>query len=90
MFGERLKELRTERHLTQKQLAEELGYVQAMIHFWEKGINEPTESAIRKTAIFFDVTTDYLLGLEDETGAKIKANNYYDQRHNRGNIYNGR
>lgn len=82
MFGIRLKELRLERHLTQKQLAQELGYVQAMIHFWENGVNEPTESAIRKTALFFNVSTDYLLGLEDETGAKIK-NAIYD---NHGNI----
>lgn len=65
MFGIRLKELRTEKHLTQKQLAEKLGYNQSMICFWERGVNEPTESAIRKVALFFEVSADYLLGLED-------------------------
>ena len=65
MFGEKLKELRIENKLSQKKLAEELGYTQSMICFWEKGINEPTESAIRKTAIYFGVTSDYLLGLEE-------------------------
>ena len=65
MFGTRLKELRIEKNLTQKQLAEQLGYNQSMISFWEKGINEPTETAIRKAALFFQVSADYLLGLED-------------------------
>ena len=50
---------------SQKQLAEQLGYNQSMISFWEKGINEPTETAIRKAALFFEVSADYLLGLED-------------------------
>ena len=66
VFGERLKELRKEHGLTQKALAEELGYNQSMICFWERGVNEPTESAIPKAAIFFDVTADYLLGLSND------------------------
>ena len=65
-FGERLKELRLERGLTQKALAHELGYNQSMICFWERGVNEPTESAIRKTALFFEVSADYLLGLSND------------------------
>ncbi|MBQ8657519.1 MAG: helix-turn-helix transcriptional regulator [Clostridia bacterium] len=65
MFGIKLKELRIEKGLTQQQLAEKLGYNQSMISFWEKEVNEPTESAIRKTAQFFGVSSDYLLGLED-------------------------
>lgn len=65
-FAERLKELRTEKGFSQKALAEKLGYNQSMISFWENGVNEPTESAIRKTALFFGVSTDYLLGLTDE------------------------
>jgi len=65
MFGIKLKELRIEKGLTQQQLAEQLGYNQSMISFWEKEVNEPTESAIRKAAQFFGVSTDYLLGLED-------------------------
>lgn len=65
-FAERLKELRLEKGITQKALAESLGYNQSMISFWENGVNEPTESAIRKVAVFFDVPADYLLGLKDE------------------------
>ena len=65
-FGIRLKELRTEKGLSQKALAEKLGCNQSMVCFWENGVNEPTESSIRKTALFFEVSTDYLLGLTDE------------------------
>lgn len=70
MFGIRLRELRQERGLSQKQLAEAIGCNQSMISFWETGVNEPTESAIKKAAVFFNVSSDYLIGLEDETGAK--------------------
>ena len=65
-FGQKLKELRKEKGLSQKALAEQLGCNQSMICFWERGINEPTENAIRKTALFFEVSADYLLGLTDE------------------------
>lgn len=65
MFNEKLKELRIEKGLSQAELAKELGYTQAIISFWEKGVHEPTESAIRETANFFGVTCDYLLGLEN-------------------------
>lgn len=65
-FGERLKELRTEKGLSQKALASKLGCNQSMISFWENGVNEPTESAIRKAALFFEVSADYLIGLTDE------------------------
>ena len=65
-FAERLKELRQEKGITQKALAESLGYNQSMISFWENGVNEPTESAIRKAALFFEVSADYLIGLADE------------------------
>jgi transcriptional regulator with XRE-family HTH domain len=65
-FGERLKELRTEKGLSQKTLAEQLGCNQSMVSFWENGVNEPTENVIRKAALFFEVSADYLLGLTDE------------------------
>ena len=66
MFGEKLKELRKEKGYSQKALAEQLGYNQSMICFWERGVNKPTESAIRKTALFFDVSANYLLVLKDD------------------------
>lgn len=71
MFNEKLKELRTENNLTQIQLAKIIGCNQSMIARWEKAECEPTENVIRKVALFFKVSADYLLGLEDESGRKI-------------------
>lgn len=84
MYGKILKELRKEKGLTQKKLALMLDCDQSMIARWEKGECEPTESAIRRTAIFFGVSADYLLGLEDETGAKTYINNSFNNFQNNG------
>lgn len=63
-FGTRLYELRKERGLSQVALAKAIGVTQKAIDFWEKNINEPKASYIVAIAKFFDVSTDYLLGLE--------------------------
>ena len=63
-FQSRLKELRTEKNLSQQKLAQQIGVTQKAIDFWEKGINEPKASYIIKLAIFFGVSSDYLLGIE--------------------------
>ena len=86
MFNEKLKELRLEKGLSQKKLALILECNQSMITRWEKGECEPTESVIRRAAIFFDVSADYLLGLEDETGAKTYINNSFNNFNNNGNF----
>ena len=86
MFNEKLKELRKEKGLTQKKLALLLDCDQSMITRWEIGECEPTESVIRRTAVLFDVSADYLLGLEDETGAKTYVNNSFNNFHNSGNF----
>ena len=65
-FEIRLKELRIEKSLSQASLAVEIGVTQKAIDFWEKGINEPKASYIIKLAKFFGVSSDYLLGIEDD------------------------
>ena len=65
-FEVRLKELRIEQNLSQAALAKEIGVTQKAIDFWEKGINEPKASYIIKLAKFFGVSSDYLLGMEDD------------------------
>ena len=72
-FGERLKELRLEKGLTQKQLANEIGNTQSAIVYWESNKQEPTISTLKKLCRFFNVSADYLLGLEDDFGARIPA-----------------
>jgi len=71
MFSENLKELRLEKNLTHQQLADEIGFSRTIIGFWESRKREPTGKALIALAKFFDVSTDYLLGLEREDGSKI-------------------
>ena len=77
-FAEILKELRKEKKLTHKQLAEKIGYSKAIIGFWESGARQPTAEAIIILANFFNVSTDYLLGLENEDGTKIHISNSFN------------
>lgn len=72
LFCKILKELRTARSLTQKELAQELKYSQSVISDWEKGATQPTAQAIIALAEFFDVTTDYLLGVYTEEQYSVK------------------
>ena len=64
-FSERLKELRMEKQLSQKMLAEKLGVSQPAIARWEANLQIPNVDIAVLVAKFFGVTTDYLLGLED-------------------------
>lgn len=63
-IGKIIKYLRLEKNLTQLQLAKEIEVSQKAIDYWEREVNEPKASYIIKLAKFFQVSTDYLLGLE--------------------------
>ena len=65
MIGETIRYLRNERGLTQAALAKEIGVSQKAIAYWERGVNEPVASNILSLAVFFNVTTDELLGRKD-------------------------
>ncbi len=65
-FSELLTDLRKEYNLSQMQLAEKIGVSQSTIAKLEIGRNEATASTLTKLAAYFDVSTDYLLGLSDE------------------------
>lgn len=65
MIGESIKTLRIEKNMSQQALAEEIGVSQKAIDYWERGVNEPKASYIIKLATFFNVSSDYLLGMSD-------------------------
>lgn len=62
----RLKELRNERELSQRELAKAIGVSPKAVNFWELGVNEPKASYIIALAKFFGVSTDYLLGVTND------------------------
>lgn len=64
-FGERLKQLREEANLTMEQLAVSLGTKKQTISRYENNQREPEYATLIKIAQFFNVSTDYLLGLKD-------------------------
>lgn len=66
LFGERLKYLRNERELGQNNLAEKLQLSNASISYWETGKQIPSAEAVFKLAVFFSVSSDYLLGLTND------------------------
>lgn len=61
-IGEGIKELRTEKGLSQEGLARQIGVSQKAIDYWERGVNEPKASYILALCDFFDVSADDLLG----------------------------
>lgn len=65
-FGVKLKKLRTERNLTQLQMAEILETSKSNISKYEAGSVEPSLDTIEKLANYFCVSSDYLLGLSNE------------------------
>lgn len=66
IFTQRLKELRKERGLTQKQLAEVLETADDSIFSWEKGRSQPSIETLQKICNYFNVSADYLIGLKND------------------------
>ena len=58
----KISELRKERNLSQRQLANELLTSQANLSRWEQGLNEPSIIECWKIADYFGVSIDYLCG----------------------------
>ena len=64
-LGSKIKKLRTEKELTQKDLADQLHITFQTISKWENNENEPDIATLRELAKLFDCSLDYLLS-EDE------------------------
>lgn len=61
-IGRRIKKLRQQKHVTQRQLAKILCVSSQAISKWENGKNMPDICALPKLASLFGVTIDELLG----------------------------
>jgi len=61
----RIRDLREDRDLTQKQIAEVLGMSQTGYSKYETGENDIPTAILIKLADFYGTTTDYLLGRVD-------------------------
>ena len=63
MLNENIKKLRTSFKISQVELAEKLGVTKQCVSNWENGNVLPSIDMLVKLAGFFNVSTDYLLGL---------------------------
>ena len=65
-FAERLKKLRKDLGISQRELARKAGISSAMISLYEAGKKSPTIDVLMKLAVVLEVSADYLLGLTDD------------------------
>ena len=65
VIGKRIKELRIERKLSQRELGESLGFSNQLVSFWEAGKREPSLDIVLLLAEFFNTSPNYLLGFSD-------------------------
>lgn len=78
VFGERLKSLRERKSLTQTELAELMGYKNyTTITKWESGSSLPRGKELKALSNLFNVSADYLLGLDTTDNKNI--NTIYSQ-----------
>ncbi|MCI8350739.1 MAG: helix-turn-helix transcriptional regulator [Oscillospiraceae bacterium] len=66
IFGEHLRNIRKSRHLTQKQLAINIGASERGIQQYELGERKPAYDMLIALADYFDVSLDYLVGRSDD------------------------
>lgn len=70
--GERIKQLREEKEMSQETLAGILGVQRQIISYYETGARRPNVNDLIKLAYEFNTTVDYLLGLSNVRTAEIE------------------
>lgn len=71
-LGEKIKILRKERNITQKDLANKLNVSLDTIKNWEQGYNYPSIDLLLTIAKYFKCDFDYLLGHQDTPNKEYK------------------
>ena len=66
-FGTRLKALRKKAGYTQQEVAELANVTKSVVSFYENKDRAPSPDVLKRLSNIFNVSTDYLLGIEKET-----------------------
>ena len=69
MIADRLKEIRTEKGITQVQLAETMGVSKGTVAMWETGKREPNFETLNQLSEIFDKRIDYILGYSNDASS---------------------
>ncbi len=72
-IGDRIKDLRQYNDLTQYELSNKADISRSVLSAYENNTAIPTATVIAKIAVALNVSSDYLLGLEDDFGAHVVA-----------------
>ena len=86
----RIKQLRKKRGITQQRLASELGITQQMLSKYERDISLIKIDVLKRIAVYFNVTTDYLLGISDvkrDLQKQLKMNETLDEYYDLIEVY---
>lgn len=70
-MGDKLKSLRIEKKLTQKQVADRIGLAISAVSSYESGSRYPSYDVLVRLAHIFHVSTDYLLGMTDKRNVDV-------------------
>lgn len=72
-LADRLKTLREKAGYTQSEIARSFGISRSSVNAWEMGLSVPSTQYIVELAKKYDVSTDYLLGLEETSTISVKG-----------------
>ncbi len=86
IFSKRLTEVLKETKMSKRHLAKKIGVSAMSISDWANGNVQPTAENIYLIAEYFQISADYLLGLEDESGAKTYTNTYNNYGTHQGDV----
>ena len=64
-FKDKLKQLRRQKGVTQKDVAEAIGVTLSAYSNYEQGLREPSNQILINLCKYYEVSADYLLGIED-------------------------
>ncbi|HIZ19629.1 MAG TPA: helix-turn-helix domain-containing protein [Firmicutes bacterium] len=81
MLGERIRQLRAGRGISQVELADALGVTKQSVSNWENNNIQPSIDMLLKLSAYFSVSTDSLLGLDDRTYLEVTGLSEEKLRH---------
>ena len=84
MLAQRLREIRLEHNLTQKNIADVLGVDRTTYTYYENGVTTPSPDTLYRLSRIYNVTIGYLMGVEENTvgayvsGGRVRLSAYRD------------
>ena len=73
MIANQIRYLREQRGLTQADLAKKLGLTRSSVNAWEMGVSVPSVQYVIELAKIFQVSTDYILGVNSSWSISLSG-----------------